>query len=867
MRDNLSHHMAELHTSVTAASDAFRAQAGRYNYITPKSFMQLIAFYSSLLGDRRSSLKAQVSRLATGLETLRRTHEDVSKLQEELRLTLVRVDEKRAAMEVLLDEMGRERGEAQAQEAVARVEKAKADAANASATQIEAKADLELTKAKPVLDAASEAVKCLSKASLTELKSLGSPPAGVDLVTKAVLIVLNNERRNFSWENSKKMMAKVDHFKTRLEQFDARKMEDDVVDRVEAVIKEAGGFYAEDIAKKSVAASNLATWVVNIVQYNIVYKKVAPLMADLDAARRAKAIADEQLDVVQRMVAEVEARLGTLQRKFVKATNQKSEVEDEARLCTERLSLANRLVVGLASENTRWANEIHMLGIRGGTLAGDVMLACAFVSYAGAFDGERRDAMWRNEWLRDLQGREVLTTPDITPLSVLADDAKTAEWLVEGLPADQMSIENGAIVSACRRWPLLIDPQLQGVTWIKGRQNRDGRPLVVLQVTQKNWMKRLEAAITAGDVVLLEDIGEDLDASLEPLLSRSVHKTGRVLYLRMGDSVLEYDPNFSLVLQTKLANPHYRPELQAQCTLVNFIVTERGLQGQLLAKVVSREQSELEDQMRQLQKDMNLYKIQLKSLEDQLLERLASAPADILSDVELIVGLEATKEKVTEIVAAVQSGRETEKDIQFARDVYRPVAVEGALHFFTISRLNAVDKMYEFSLASFVTFFFKGMQRAVAKKTATAKERVEALIKALRFTIFAWAARGLFEKDRLSFLTFMAFELIRTGAIGEHCGYTPELYKLLVHGCAKADASACEFEWLPQSAWANVCGLSAHAPFEALENDLVNNSSRFQEVRRVAVDCAVVLVVVLVVMVVVVIVVVVVVVMVVVGWG
>lgn len=37
--------------------------------------------------------------------------------------------------------------------------------------------------------------------------------------------------------------------------------------------------------------------------------------------------------------------------------------------------------------------------------------------------------------------------------------------------------------------------------------------------------------------------------------------------------------------QTNLANPHYRPEIFAQCTLINFIVTEKGLEDQLLAKV------------------------------------------------------------------------------------------------------------------------------------------------------------------------------------------------------------------------------------------------------------------------------------------
>lgn len=57
---------------------------------------------------------------------------------------------------------------------------------------------------------------------------------------------------------------------------------------------------------------------------------------------------------------------------------------------------------------------------------------------------------------------------------------------------------------------------------------------------------------------------------------------------------MEYHPDFRLILHTKYFNPHYKPEMQAQCTLINFLVTRDGLEDQLLAAVVAKERPDLE---------------------------------------------------------------------------------------------------------------------------------------------------------------------------------------------------------------------------------------------------------------------------------
>jgi len=107
----------------------------------------------------------------------------------------------------------------------------------------------------------------------------------------------------------------------------------------------------------------------------------------------------------------------------------------------------------------------------------------------------------------------------------------------------------------------MIDPQLQGIKWIKGKE---GNEMQTIQLIQKNWLKRVENAVTNGQVLMIEAIGADIDAVLDPLLSRSFIKRGSSFYVKLGSEDVEINASqFKLYLQTKLINPHYKPETAA----------------------------------------------------------------------------------------------------------------------------------------------------------------------------------------------------------------------------------------------------------------------------------------------------------------
>ena len=161
---------------------------------------------------------------------------------------------------------------------------------------------------------------------------------------------------------------------------------------------------------------------------------------------------------------------------------------------------------------------------------------------------------------------------------------------------------------------------------------------------------------------------------------------------------VEYNTNFKLILHTKMANPHYKPEMQAQTTLINFTVTIDGLEDQLLAAVVSKERPDLEKTKADLTRQQNEFKITLKSLEDNLLARLSAAEGNFLGDYELVENLEKTKRTANEIEVQVEEGKITEIKINEARELYRPAAAQASLLYFILNELNIIHPMYQFSL-------------------------------------------------------------------------------------------------------------------------------------------------------------------------
>jgi len=106
---------------------------------------------------------------------------------------MVDVSKKRADTDVLIDKVGRESAIAEDESKIANDEEIKTNKASNEAEELKARADIALKEALPALQRAKDAVDCLAKPHITEMKSLGSPPAGVLLTAQIVMILLGEK--------------------------------------------------------------------------------------------------------------------------------------------------------------------------------------------------------------------------------------------------------------------------------------------------------------------------------------------------------------------------------------------------------------------------------------------------------------------------------------------------------------------------------------------------------------------------------------------------------------------------------------------------------------------------------------------------
>ncbi|KAJ3665402.1 hypothetical protein Zmor_000898 [Zophobas morio] len=749
-RDSIIEHVVHVHKSMSDYVRDYLLTLRRKNYVTPKHYLDLMQIYLKLLDEKNAYIDSQCNRLQSGMTKINEASAELAVLNKKLAKQKIRVEEATRQCEEMLAEIDEGTRKATEKKDLASLKSSEIEEQARIISLEQADAEEALAAALPALEAARLALSDLDKADITEIRSFATPPEAVQTVCECVAIIRGY--KEISWKTAKGMMADTNFLRT-LQEMNCDLITQAQQRAVKAHMKKSSKL--DDMASISKAGYGLLKFVQAVLGYCTVYREVKPKKERVEQLQRDYDAAKKSLEKLYNEIAKLEAALAELNQRYAKAMKRRQELQEETDIMMRRLIAADKLITGLSSERDRWTKDLENLHMEKDRLVGNCLLSAAFLSYAGPFTFEFRRQMIYEDWQSDILERQIPLTQPYRIEGNLTSDVEISTWNSEGLPPDELSVQNGILTLKASRFPLCIDPQQQALNWIKRKEEKNN--LKILNFNDSDFLKFLDMAIKYGSAILFQDVDDYIDPVATNVIEKNIKTVSGRVFVMLGDKEVDYDPNFRMYMTTKFSNPVFNPAVYANAVVINYTVTLSGLEDQLLSVVVRNERPDLEEQRESLIKETSENKNLLQNLEDSLLRELSTTTGNMLDNVELVETLENTKSKAKEVSDKLILAAETAQDINKLRDGYRSVAQRGAILFFVLSDMAGVNAMYQYSLASYLEVFAYSLRKALPHTILV--KRLSNIINTLTKNVYDYGCTGIFEVHKLLFSFQMTTKL------------------------------------------------------------------------------------------------------------
>lgn len=182
-----------MHETVKYSTHTFYEQMKRYNYVTPKSFLDFLKLYVKTHEVQINKIKSNSDNISNGLQKLYETFDMVGEMKTKLKAMTPALLEKNEATSKLTASLTKEKASVDKVREIVLVEEAAAKIKASAAQEIAEDAQRDLTLAMPAMEAAMKALESLNKNDINELRVFNKPPKLVLTVMEAVCLLLGKK--------------------------------------------------------------------------------------------------------------------------------------------------------------------------------------------------------------------------------------------------------------------------------------------------------------------------------------------------------------------------------------------------------------------------------------------------------------------------------------------------------------------------------------------------------------------------------------------------------------------------------------------------------------------------------------------------
>ena len=704
---------------------------------TPRKYLTFLKTYKSVYQSRKEKILEQQNHLQAGVSKLNEATSLVDELKskagEQKLLLASKQEEADAALQEITISMQKATDQKNEMELLKQQQSEERQKLEKRKKAI----DIELSEVEPLIEAAKKAVGNIKPETLSEIRALRAPPDVIRDILEGVLRIMGVY--DTSWGSMRSFLAQRG-VKEDIQNFDARSITSEIRESVSKLLERNKKSFDPAVAKRaSVAAAPLAAWVIANIRYSSIVEKIEPLEREQNELKKNLDVSEVKLAKFADVLTKLDNKVKSMRDRFEVLTTEAAKLKIDVEKEAEIISAAENLVGKLEGEHKRWSSQVGELTKELERLPSKAILAAGFIVYLSQAPEDVRRKMLK-DWMTKIE------VNDFNLRKFLSSESEQLVWKSEGLPSDDLSMENAMVILQSEQCPFLVDPSQRATEWLKIHL-KDSR-LEVVNQQDSNFSTALELAVRFGKTLIIQEV-DGVEPLLYPLLRKDLLSQGPRFVVQLGEKTIDYNESFKLFLTTRNPLPEIPPDAASIITKVNFTTTRAGLTAQLLATTIQNEKPELEQRKSELLKTEEDLKVQLSQLEDSLLQELATAEGNILDNKVLLESLNQTKTKSLTISESLTESQQLQTSLDTERNSYLPLASYGSDLFFVICDLSKLDNMYQFSLASFLRLFNRALQNK--QDSGSTDLRIRALTTSLLSLVFDYVCRSLFKADRLMF--------------------------------------------------------------------------------------------------------------------